>query len=278
MITKKYTFSTLLTLVLLLNAPLFVFCQVTTIDEIKLPTAMRVKYPFLKETFYSIKAIDSTGMQGYFVFTFDKSQLQQFMDKLIHTQVVDELQRRNFFRKVCRPEPVVHVCERKYSDLTQFSLQKTSNGNALFANRAIEKEIRYTLDAKYIKYSHAYKLFEGCVKSKNTYDRRLFNSSIKTASSFEFDPERFSIRMGSTVNARVDILFDECKNDWFSITPYNQVRTETVKLQPKPMEISLNELSTEVSELLQVYMENVKRIRLTEDQNNYYVYCIKTTI
>lgn len=252
--------------------------QVRKISDVKLPESMLRKFPFITDQFYAIKSPDSTGFLGYFMFRLDKKALHAFLEKKVRDTTVYLLTQKKFFQTSCRIG--YNNCGDTYTDFDRFNFTGGAQRQSMLQNKVIQHVSNYQLGARKTNMYRTRVQEYGwwtCKRKKDRDNVNLFSTRIESSVQFSYDEPRSCIILDFQAAAAVNILFSGCQNSIFTVTsPYHQRRV--VKLNARsPIAINLSELQ-EASELFRLLLENTKRIRVTQDNQFYYVYCIRETV
>ena len=246
--------------------------QVKEIPEIQLPDRIIRQYPFLTNNFTFIKSPDSMGLEGYFLFTLNKDVLYQFIEKKISDQASAMLSKYRLKRPACKQG--INNCGFKNSTFQDFSFKRTTSNYMLLSNKIIDHVSNYTLDATKVNTYYTRTLrHPDCRRKRDRHRHNLMSARVCAKIRFEYDSNGFSIKLVSELDPIVNILYSGCN---VLLSPYKKISTMIPKTEKDTLLINLNSASRDTQDLLKIYLNNTKRIRITEDKNYYYVYCIRS--
>lgn len=239
---------------------------------VELPQEVKRKYPFLGDKIYNVEYNDGENGTGMFVLTIDKKTFQQYIQKKAGDTVKYYLRRYDFYKQSCRYNGL-GVCSPDYTDIIQHKLTTYKPAFQLANNRnLLAMDFRYDLNATIKKVDRYFQTYE--CKKDTDYDRNKLLSKIEfnIDQSYTFDPRTAAIRVQFDGEAQVDIRYAGC-----SIF-YNRAYTSR-KLVTQNFNFGLNldfsSAGAVIYDLIKSMTLNTKKIKITEDETYYYVYCIR---
>ena len=255
------------------------YCQVISFPA-EIPSNIKSQYPFISDNFYYIDCEQEDGNTGYFIFLFDKVKLEAFyktkvidtLDILLHNYPSKEcsfFQDDCWFNLTCNGETVRKIQGQNLrfnSDnmriKSNFDILQLTFDNTLWGHAKIW--------SKFTCFNP--NPFNWCVKicedqpTVNTGDFPLVNTVF--TNNIWFSPINNSkISISNNVNLFGKILWNQCNKP---CSPYTSYSSNNFHFSSE----TIFDLS-EFGSLFNIYMEDSKKIKITEDDNYYYVYCIK---
>ncbi len=246
----------------------------------ELPANIKSQYPFLSDKFYFIDCEQVDGNTGYFIFLLDKVKLESFykakvndtLNILLHNYPSPEcsfFQDDCWFNLTCDGETVKKIQGQ--------NLRFNSNYMKVKSNYDI---LQLTFDNTLWGHAKIWSKFScfnpnpfnWCVKicedqpTVNTGDFPLVNTVF--TNNIWFTPiSNSKISISNNINVFGKILWNQCNKP---CSPYRSYSSNNFHFSSTKI-LDLSELGS----LFGIYMADSKKIKITEDDNYYYIYSIK---
>lgn len=252
------------------------FSQVA-MSKMEIPENIKQKYPFIDNTFYIIDCEQTDSNIGYFVFTLDKIRMKEYYINKTQDTLTTILKQNGFynddcwFNLTCNGETVKKI-----------QGQKLIHGN-------FTQDVKYnntvtSIMDEYRLWGHA-KIwskftcinpnpFNWCVKicedrpTVNTGDFPLVNTIILTNIWFSYSGNS-QLEITNSTNLHGQILWNQCNK---FTSPYCSYASRDEQFKS----LSIIDFS-QFGDIFTLLMQGTKKVKITQDEKSYYVYCIKTS-
>lgn len=267
---KLFRFTTIfiLSLILISNNS---FSQVSEyIGEI--PAEIQSQYPFLNNKFYNVDCPQEDESLGYFIFSLEKNKLQSFYQSKLTDTLSKLLDQYGFYKRgTCFTD--LNLCVltgvSPHKLLQGYKLVNTNQQYSIWNNTILNLAYSFDFNAHFKIYE-----YESSVLPPRICEERISFSpdfkliDINFSSNLWFSKggqSQISITNNAIING--NIIFGGCN---IFCQPYcspNSYRNDFYLN-------SIIDFST-FDELFSLFILDTKKIKITEDGNNYYVYCVK---
>lgn len=249
------------------------FSQISLYSGISWPDNILKTYPFLKDSIYEIVCPETNGFQGYAVFMFDKSKLQNFLTPMVN-HIVDSTLRANNFFKEGRCTGIDSKCFG-HLILHDYKLNIIPPTYTVGAFKTLYTSFEYNIQAIQTGYSY----HTGCGQSCWPWDwvvcqESQSSSGIQLASAYLSS----QISLGADANHNLCLMDhlsayihkDACCCDPFTIVDYSgSAPPYVIKTADINRCVDLKGFGDVVG------FKSVKQINIIEDASTYYIYCLK---
>jgi len=251
-------------------------CQVMRFPDIAIPPDVLAKYPYLKSDFEFVDVELDDGMVGYFTFKLEKACFNEDIRSRLFNGIDAKLRANNFYQDDCwlelncGPNSVKKI--QGHTLLQRAATPTINEFHYHNFNLSVELMGHYRVYPYEVR--RLWFIPIGCDEKPayNTGDFILLTGSC--SNNIYFTLQGSNLVINNTLDVGGSCL-ERCNKP---STPYNAARNIILPSEVTSTPFDLTSAGSDWDGLMRIFMQDTQSINISEDNDYYYVYCLKYKI